>query len=669
MLRIPAGTSGLLALAAALAGAPPVASAAGTLLPADTLLIEELNPHARPAPYPIPRPFGDGTAPIFNPYVRNHVALDGGVAASVFDAQRTVKVGGGYAGAGDAWEAFAQAGTTFAGGALNAALAGRSIGDYDDGAGASVRFGYDRTTAQVGGAWFPDAQRTLRANVVYDRIDDLAMPLAVPVVESGIALVRGAGADPLKTERTGVRVVYEDAHGYGALDRIRFTGGWVELERAADNYTLRAAPAANRVRSALEATVGDASLWGEFTAGTTQLRVGADFRDDSRNGTRRGGPAVNNLDQVTGYQQPRPEATTSGVFVEAAAQPWQDGTLAAALRWQWWDARIAGADDAFTMPGFSGTPRTLYAQYYGAGQDTSPDRNAPSALVELKQRFAAGAAEARLSAARIARFPDLFELSVALPSSPSTQVPAGTVSRQVGNPGLAEEIHHRIEAGLTFDGADWVDWRRVRGGSGERFTVQSWRLVLSASFDRIDDFVSRDRARAQAGVLRADNAAIWRNVDAELTVASADFQWNLTRNFSARANVWWNYGRNTSDHRPLYGISPLEATLVADWHDRLGNAGSWNAAALLRMVARQDRADADPATGSGYDPETTAGFGVLDLFAGLQFSDRVGLQLGIDNVLDRNYAEHVPFRTTDDTNFGFVNAPGRFAWLRVVVSF
>ncbi len=109
--------------------------------------------------------------------------------------------------------------------------------------------------------------------------------------------------------------------------------------------------------------------------------------------------------------------------------------------------------------------------------------------------------------------------------------------------------------------------------------------------------------------------------------------------------------------------------LIADWHDRLAAIGTWNAAARLRMVARQDRADDDPATGSGYDPAETAGFTVLDLFAGVQFSDRVGAQVGIDNVFDRDYAEHVPFRTTDDTNLGFVNAPGRFAWLRVVVNF
>lgn len=660
---------GLVALATALGGASSGMANGDALLSPDTLLVGDLISHARPAPYPIPQPFAGGTAPIFNPYVRNHVALDGGAPQSVFDAQRTAKLGGGYAGAGNAWEAFAQAGATFAGGALNGALAQRSIGSYENGAGADVRFGYDRTTGQAGGAWFPTAQRTLRANVVYDRIDDLRMPLAVPVVQNGIALVRGAGADPLKTERTGARVAYEDASGYGALKRVRVAGGWVELDRTADNFTLRTTPAANRVRNALNATLWDATAWGDFDAAGAEVRLGAEARGDSRDGARRGGPAVNNLNQITGYQAPGPEATTYGVFVEAAAQPWTNGTLAGAVRWQWWDARIAGADDTFALPGFAGTPRTLYAQYYGAGVDLSPHRNEPSALVEARQRFASGRAEARVSAARIARFPDLFEFSVALPSSPATNVPNGTVSRQVGNPGLQTEFHNRVEAGLTWSGADWVEWRRVRGWSGDRLTVQSWRLALSVSFDRIDDFVSRDRARGQAGVLRADNAAIWRNVDAEISAAEADLQWNLTRNLSMRANLWWNYGQNTTDARPLYGISPLEATLVADWHDRLGSIGTWNAAARLRMVARQNRADDNPAAGSGYDPTSTAGFGVLDLFAGLQFTDRIGLQLGVDNVLDRTYAEHVPYRTTDDTNLGFIYAPGRFAWARAVVNF
>lgn len=620
-------------------------------------------------PFPVPQPFGGGTAPIFNPYVQSHVVLDGGAPASVFEAQRTVKLGGGYAGAGNAWEAFAQGGLTFAGGAANAALAERSIDSYSDGAGSDTRFGYNRTTGQLGGAWFPDAQRSLRGNVVYDRIDDLLMPLGRPVVESGIPLIEGAGADPLKTERTGVRLAVDDARGFGALRRVRVAGGWVGLDRAADNYTLRTTPAANRVRNALDATIWDATAFGDLAVAGADLRLGAEVRSDSRDGRRQGGPAVNNLDQTTGFQAPGPEATTYGAFVEAAGRPWAGGSLAGALRWQWWDAEITRADEAFSLPGYSGTPRSLYALYYGNGLDLSPDRNAWSGLVEARHRFNTGGPEARVSAARIARFPDLFEFTVALPSSPATNVPSGTSSRQIGNPGLNNEIHNRIDAGLTWTGADWVDWRRTRGASGGPVATQAWRLALSASFDRIDDFISRDRARAQAGVLRADNAAIWRNVDAEIAAAEADLQWNLTRKLSLRANVWWNYGQNTSDDRPLYGMRPLETTLIADWHDRLAAIGTWNAAAQLRMVARQDRADDDPATGSGYDPAETAGFTVLDLFAGVQFSDRVGAQVGIDNVFDRDYAEHVPFRTTDDTNLGFVNAPGRFAWLRVVVNF
>lgn len=661
--------SRLVAVGVLCLAAGPVLAAEAPVLQPEHLLVPDLVTHARPLPYPVPPPFAGGTAPIFNPYVQNHVVLDGGAPASVFEAQRLLKLGGGYAGAGNAWEAFAQGGTTFTGGALNGAVAQRSIDDFRDGGGTDVRFGYDRTTAQLGGAWFPDAQRSLRAGVVYDRIDDLLMPLGVPVVESGIPLIAGAGADPLKTERTGVRLAFDDARGFGALRRVRVAGGWVELERAADNFTLRTTPAANRVRNALNATIWDATAFGDFAAAGAEIRAGAEFRSDSRDGTRRGGPAVNNLNQTTGFQAPGPEATTYGAFVEAAGRPWTGGSLAGALRWQGWDADITGADNAFALPGFTGTPRSLYALYYGAGLDLSPHRDAVSGLVEARHQFAAAGPEARVSAGRIARFPDLFEFSVALPSSPATNVPTGTSSRQVGNPGLDTEIHHRIEAGMTWAGADWAEWRRVRGASGERFAASSWRLALSASYDRIDDFVSRDRARAQAGVLRADNAAIWRSVDAEIAAAEADLQWNLTRNLSVRANIWWNYGENTSDDRPLYGIRPLETTLIADWHDRLATVGTWNAAARVRMVARQSRADDNPATGSGYDPAQTPGFTVLDLFAGVQFSDRVGVQVGVDNVFDRDYAEHVTYRTTDDTNLGLVNAPGRFAWLRVVVNF
>ncbi|MCL4801934.1 MAG: TonB-dependent receptor [Burkholderiales bacterium] len=662
-LRLPA----IAGLVAALAGEPLVAAEEGTVLP-ERPLLDDIAAHARPRPYPIPRPFADGEAPVFNPHRQDRLPLDTGAAASVAESQRAFRLGGGYGGAGDAWEAAGLGTLALDAGMLRAAVARRAINEYRDGDGRTTRFGYDRDTAQLGLAWFPAAGRELRASLLYDDIDDLALPLAIPTVRSGVPLIVGTGADPLKTQRSAARVAYDDASGAAGTARFHLEGGVVALERRADNFTLRPTPAPSRMRNQMSGDVWDAAGWADFARGWGAFRLGADARGERFDGVRRGGPNVNNLAQVTGFQVPGFDATRFGAFGEAAAAPWAGATLSGALRWETRHARIGRADQAFALPGFAGTPRTLYAGYYGAGLDLAPRHSAPSAKLELKQAVGPGT-EAHVAIARQARFPEFFELFFALPSSPPTNVPAGTPSRQVGNPGLETEMHHRLEAGVVATGADWVDWRRVRGSVAERFAARAWRASFTAYVDRVDDFASRDRARAQAGVLRADNATIWRNVDALLAGAEADLQWNLTRNFSLRANFWWSWGENTSEDRPLYGIAPLEGTLVADWHDRLGTVGTWNAGAKLRGVARKSRADDDPALGSGYDPVDVHGYGLLDLYAALQFSDRVAVSVGLDNVLDRTYADFNAFTTTDETARLLANGPGRFAWVRVVANF
>ena len=45
--------------------------------------------------------------------------------------------------------------------------------------------------------------------------------------------------------------------------------------------------------------------------------------------------------------------------------------------------------------------------------------------------------------------------------------------------------------------------------------------------DRVNDYILRDRARGQDGVLRADGASIYRNVDASLAGVEVEASWQL----------------------------------------------------------------------------------------------------------------------------------------------
>lgn len=631
----------------------------------DAPLIARLDPHDRPGPYPVPRAIEAGIAPIFNPYRRDRITPGPGILQPMLAGTQSVRLGGGYAGAGDARETFGQG--MFRHGPIAAMASGawRDIGDYRDGAGQDVRFGYERLTGNLGVNLTPRGGTVLRLGALYDDIEDLRMPLARPVVEYGVPLVAGAGADPLTTRRMAVRAGAE--HQITNGPRLRFDGGYVTFDRVADNFTLRPFLPQNRVRSEIDADVLDARLILDDTAGAIAWRLGADVRNEGRNGRRFGGPATS-LALLSGRQAPDVTRNEFGVFGEAAITPWRDGRIALALRLEHVEADAGAADDLLRVGNFVGTPRSLYASYFGADVQMRRSFTEPSVLLRLDQKLGEGAPTLHAAAARIARMPAIEELFFALPSA-TVFTPQGTPSRQVGNPGLSPELHHRLEAGLAWQGKNWQGWMRPPPEVAPGLDVAAWRFSLAGHASYVEDFITRDRARGQAGVLLGDYAAIWRNADAALAGIEADLQWNLTRNLATRVNLGWNWGENRDTGVPLYGIAPLEANLVAEWHDRLGDFGRWSFGAKLRLVAAQNRADINPQTGSGYDVDQSDSFALLDLFATFQLQETVAVRLGIDNVTGVAFAEHVPFRTTDDTNFGPVRGPGRFAWARALVTF
>ena len=169
--------------------------------------------------------------------------------------------------------------------------------------------------------------------------------------------------------------------------------------------------------------------------------------------------------------------------------------------------------------------------------------------------------------------------------------------------------------------------------------------------------------------MRADNATIYRNVNADLARLAADVQWNVTGNVATRVNLSFDWGHNRTDGRALYGVAPFETNWLVDYHDDLSGIGTWHTGTKLRMVAGQDRADTDPSRGSGYDSAKTSGFSVLDLYAGAQIYDRVSMTAGIDNVFDKRYAVHHVVPLTGTGAAKAVDAPGRTFFVRATASF
>jgi iron complex outermembrane receptor protein len=215
----------------------------------------------------------------------------------------------------------------------------------------------------------------------------------------------------------------------------------------------------------------------------------------------------------------------------------------------------------------------------------------------------------------------------------------------VGNPDIESEKHNQLDIGLSTSG-------------------KNASLSFSAYIDRVRDYILRDTARGQEGILLSDGATIYRNVDVELLGIDLEssYQWNS--NWNSRFTLAYVRAENTTDDRAVAQIPPLEGTASLEFHQ-----ASWMLGGEIRAVAKQTRVDDDPTAGSGLDFGETPGFTIVNFYGSYQLTKQGELKFGIDNVFDKLYAEHINKPNAFDPQPIQVNEPGRSLWARLNINF
>ncbi|MCP5367528.1 MAG: TonB-dependent receptor [Hyphomicrobiales bacterium] len=599
-------------------------------------------PHARMAPPPFILAPDHLTARAEHQFRRGTIgdAADGtigttGVAGDVAAAQSPAKAAGGIDGSIRTGAVQGGAGTdaakVFASFRYDRALS------YDDPHGNGLHFGYDRRIGQAAVILTPTPDTDIKVIGLFDHLADDRQP--------------HFSLDPTRTDRDVGKAILTVRRA-GVFDQVQVGGTLVRVDREADNFTLRA-PAGPRMRVNVDYDIHQIDATGTLTAGGLETVLGLSGKLDKADSVRRN---VTAGDVVNSYRFPGVEQTALGLWAETAAELAEGRELRAGLRYDLvhGSAGKAGMTPATGVPLFDQSPAALYRAYYGVADTSVTDHNV-SGKVGYSHAIPAWGTRAFAEVGRMVRTPTPVERWQAVSGPPA--------SRWVGNPALEPEKHHRAEAGLEFRGDGYDGYQRSRGDA------PSWMVRLGAFYDRVQDFVTFDRARGQAGVLAADGATVSRNVDATLAGLDAALEWNVTRHLSTRLAVSYLYGENESDGRPLYQVRPLAADWLLDYRAGLGPMAAWNLGASLRFSGRQDRVDDDALTGLGMDNDGPSGaFALLGLHGGLRWRDRFGLTLGVDNLLDKRTNEHLTGDHIADVNRTAVPAPGRTVYLRFVAA-
>lgn len=164
--------------------------------------------------------------------------------------------------------------------------------------------------------------------------------------------------------------------------------------------------------------------------------------------------------------------------------------------------------------------------------------------------------------------------------------------------------------------------REVHAGLEGR--VQNWRLTASTFVSRIGDFIL-----LTSGTTAANVQARRRGLETELSG-----QWGPWQAGAAFSRL---RADNLTERRPLAQTPPDELRLNLGWQ-----SGVWQWRADWRGVSRQDRFAFNQGNTNGLDVNSaTPGFSVLDVSARWQWHPSSSLTVGVDNVFDRAYAEHI----------------------------
>jgi iron complex outermembrane receptor protein len=450
-------------------------------------------------------------------------------------------------------------------------------------------------------------------------------------------LYAGAGMDAPE-DSTGVfrLAVDHTVQGTGPLTGLAASAYRSEVNHRMDNYSLRTPGTMKMLTESRSVTVGG-RLAAKMLLGGAEIEAGVDHRVNERTADSYMGMTAmvpKDPSTLSAYTWPDVRIADVGLFAEGTRSVGAATALTVGLRVDLVEAKAGKADAAVAGGMGLTTARQLYAATYGTS-DTDAEETNVSALLRGTHDF--GPLTGWVGVSRSVRTADATERGIA-------RFSAGT-NGWVGNPGLDPEVHYQADVGARAAGTTW---------SG---SATAW-------VDQVDDFITRDAARGQAGVLRTDQASIFRNVDARLIGGEVSGAWQPADGWSLTASVAYTWAENTTDDRPLYQIPPLNGAVEATYALR-----DWTFGSRLRWAISQSRIDDSTVLGSGLDTRETPAYTVADIFTTWSGLAPLDVRIGVTNLFDEAYANHLSRSNGVDPQMVQVNEPGRSVYLQGRIRF
>ncbi len=490
--------------------------------------------------------------------------------------------------------------------------------DYADGDGNRVHSRYDRWNVDTTLGWTPT--------------DDTRLELAVGK-GNGQAAYAFSGMDGSQFLRESAGLTLVQQHLTRHWETLEVQAYTNYADHVMDNYTLRQPDPASMMPMAMASNVARRTNGGRI-AGTwrwdevLELVAGMDG-SSSAHTVRNGGPP----DSMNYYGLlPRlRDARMSGVgaFGELRWTLAPRQRVIGGIRLD--RAQARGYQLTLSSAGMGGMGGSMRG---GMGSSTTKvtagrSDTLPSGFVRYEQDLASAPATFYAGIGHVERFPDYWELF------------GGHVDTSVTSfRKLQPERTTQLDIGLQYRDARVKAW--VSGYAG---VVQDFILM---------HYPANAIGTATAG-----------NVQARIAGGEAGVSYAFDPHWSGDASLGTAWGENRTEHRPLPQMPPLEARFGLTYA-----RNAWSVGALWRVATAQHRVAVGEGNIVGQDLGPSGGFGVLSLNGSHRLGQHLTLSAGIDNLLDKTYAEHLnaaPTGLVGYVNTVRVNEPGRTAWMKLAI--
>ena len=436
----------------------------------------------------------------------------------------------------------------------------------------------------------------------------------------GEALYAGRSMDGAKFARESVGLKYHQADISEHIRQLEAQIDYNFNDHVMDNFSLRpfsptggmSMPMASNVsRKTLNARLATTLAFADM-----QLKTGIDQQYNQH--AQRGGMSNSYVNKPRIKDM---EFQSYGVFAELTTPLSVGHTLVTGLR----------ADEV--------NVKDLRAASKTAGYQLELNKTLPSGFIRLESENSQGDIKHYIGVGYVERMPDYWELF-----SPA---------------------HGNMGSSNTFNGVN--PEKTTQLDLGVQYQHGAFNLSTSAYVGQIQDYIlMRYHHHAMAGMSHGISAGA-SNVDAVIAGAETGLSYQFNEQITADANLAYAWGKNTTDDITLPQIAPLEGRFNLRYVQ-----DNYSLGAYLRTVAKQNRIAHHQGNIVGYDITPSKGFATLALNGTYRFNQAADISLGIDNVLNKTYAEHL--NKAGSSGFGYAseqqfNNIGRNYWARMSIKF